>query len=440
MNRQTIALCLITHNNETTIGFAIKSCLALVDEVIVVDIGSRDNTRLIAEGYGARVIDYVFEDDYAKVKNFALDEISSTWVMWLNPNESVSPTRPHDFQTLLQANVGGYRIEITPEDDRQPITPTETLRLFRSNPKVRYQYPVHELIEHSLCRWRSDIEDTDVIKISQDNQCGLSSPKGSLGVVSILNKSIEDNPHDPYPLYILSCEYIRELEGEVTPTPMLGISIDALSKAVREFYTLDKDDRQKLYYIPDLMTKLSACHLAVGNIGFSWQTIRDARELYPENHSIMLQYLLSGISYLRTFVKNNQSVEAENWERKLLAIVRVLRSLDIEPARVARYEGDLNLFMGNIPEAQLCFELSLSIQNDYSYALLGLAQCQMLSGNEAGAVKFYLEATHRNKHNYLAWLQGSKTLRELGFVDNAKTWHSMVPDNLVPSLEFEASS
>ena len=31
--------------------------LALVDEMILVDTGSSDNTRIIAEGYGARVVD-----------------------------------------------------------------------------------------------------------------------------------------------------------------------------------------------------------------------------------------------------------------------------------------------------------------------------------------------------------------------------------------------
>ena len=54
MKRQTVSLCMITRNEEGSVGLAIKSVLALVDEVIVVDTGSQDNTRIIAEGYPRR--------------------------------------------------------------------------------------------------------------------------------------------------------------------------------------------------------------------------------------------------------------------------------------------------------------------------------------------------------------------------------------------------
>ena len=78
MKRKTVSLCLIARNEEATIGMAIKSVLALVDEVIVVDTGSDDNTRIIAEGYGARVLDVAWEDDFAAARNAALAEADCT--------------------------------------------------------------------------------------------------------------------------------------------------------------------------------------------------------------------------------------------------------------------------------------------------------------------------------------------------------------------------
>ena len=101
MKRKTVSLCVIARDEEATIGMAIKSVLALVDEVIVVDTGSRDNTRIIAEGYGARVVDVPWEDDFSAVRNTALSEASCDWVLVLDADEYLQPVRPVEFQRLL---------------------------------------------------------------------------------------------------------------------------------------------------------------------------------------------------------------------------------------------------------------------------------------------------------------------------------------------------
>ena len=74
MKRNTVSLCLIARDEEATIGMAIKSVLALVDEVIVVDTGSQDNTRIIAEGYGAKVFDVPWTDDFSAARNACLEQ------------------------------------------------------------------------------------------------------------------------------------------------------------------------------------------------------------------------------------------------------------------------------------------------------------------------------------------------------------------------------
>ena len=110
MNRNTVSLCLIARDEEATIGMAIKSILALVDEVIVADTGSTDNTRIIAEGYGAKVIDVPWEDDFSAARNAALDQATCDWILVLDADEFLQPVRPIEFQRLLQnPRAAGYR-------------------------------------------------------------------------------------------------------------------------------------------------------------------------------------------------------------------------------------------------------------------------------------------------------------------------------------------
>ena len=113
MKRKTVSLCMIARDEEASIGKAIKSALALVDEVVVVDTGSRDNTRIIAEGYGARLLDEVWRDDFAAARNAALAAAACDWILVLDCDEQLQNIRPVDFQRLLiDPGVLGYRLQI----------------------------------------------------------------------------------------------------------------------------------------------------------------------------------------------------------------------------------------------------------------------------------------------------------------------------------------
>ena len=52
-----ISACLITLNEERNLPRCLKSVAPLVDEIVVVDSGSVDATREIAEKFGARVVE-----------------------------------------------------------------------------------------------------------------------------------------------------------------------------------------------------------------------------------------------------------------------------------------------------------------------------------------------------------------------------------------------
>ena len=101
MQKNSLSLCMIVKDEEETVGRAIKSVLAVVDEVVVVDTGSTDNTRLIVEGYGARVIDFPWTDDFAAARNAAIAAAYGDWILVLDADEVLEPIRPVELGRLL---------------------------------------------------------------------------------------------------------------------------------------------------------------------------------------------------------------------------------------------------------------------------------------------------------------------------------------------------
>lgn len=93
-----ISAILITYNEEADLPQALDSLAGVADEIVVVDSGSTDRTREIAEGKGARVESQTFTG-FADQKNFAASRATNNWVLSLDADETLSP----ELRTSLTA-------------------------------------------------------------------------------------------------------------------------------------------------------------------------------------------------------------------------------------------------------------------------------------------------------------------------------------------------
>ena len=67
-------------------------CKQCADEVLIIDSGSTDNTVAIAEKNGAIVRYRAWDDDFAAQRNFALEQTSADWVLYLDADERMDET------------------------------------------------------------------------------------------------------------------------------------------------------------------------------------------------------------------------------------------------------------------------------------------------------------------------------------------------------------
>ena len=104
----TLSVCMIVKNEAANLHAAIEPVKDLADEVIVVDTGSSDDTRAIAERLGARVFDFPWCDDFAAARNEAIGHASSEWVLILDADDRLAPSEHEKLRALLAA--GGTRM------------------------------------------------------------------------------------------------------------------------------------------------------------------------------------------------------------------------------------------------------------------------------------------------------------------------------------------
>ncbi|RZB34876.1 MAG: hypothetical protein SRB1_00644 [Desulfobacteraceae bacterium Eth-SRB1] len=64
-----LSLCIIVKNEEKNLEPCIESVRPVIDEIIVVDTGSADDTRKITEKLVAKVFEFSWCDDFAAARN-----------------------------------------------------------------------------------------------------------------------------------------------------------------------------------------------------------------------------------------------------------------------------------------------------------------------------------------------------------------------------------
>ncbi len=145
-----ISATVIAFNEEQDLAECLAS-LGWCDEIILVDSGSTDHTREIAERYGARVFVRTFAG-FSDQKNFAAAQARHDWILSIDADESVSEELREEILHRLpnESVVAGFFIPRLNLWLGKPIRhggwwPDQTVRLYRRS-VARWAGVSHEAV------------------------------------------------------------------------------------------------------------------------------------------------------------------------------------------------------------------------------------------------------------------------------------------------------
>jgi glycosyltransferase involved in cell wall biosynthesis len=102
-----LSVILITRNEERNIAGCLES-VAFADEWIVVDSGSTDRTREIAEQFGAKVVTTVDWPGFGVQKGRALALATGPWVLSIDADERVSDELARNIRAVVDGDTSGH--------------------------------------------------------------------------------------------------------------------------------------------------------------------------------------------------------------------------------------------------------------------------------------------------------------------------------------------
>lgn len=96
----TVSLCMIVKNEARVLPRLLDSVVDLVDEMIIVDTGSTDETKDIALSFGAKVYDFEWIDDFSAARNYAFSKCTCDYIFSADADEYIDDENREKFRLL----------------------------------------------------------------------------------------------------------------------------------------------------------------------------------------------------------------------------------------------------------------------------------------------------------------------------------------------------
>jgi tetratricopeptide (TPR) repeat protein len=145
-----LSFCAIVKNEAHNLGRCLASVKPYVDELIVVDTGSTDDTVAIAQRYGAKVSHFEWCNDFAEARNFAIAHASCEWILTLDADEELVVQSQNWIAQLHNGatkHIKGFEIELRSSTASE--TQMQALRLFQNCAEMQYCGKYHEQLIYS---------------------------------------------------------------------------------------------------------------------------------------------------------------------------------------------------------------------------------------------------------------------------------------------------
>jgi tetratricopeptide (TPR) repeat protein len=146
-----LALCMIVKDEEMNLPKTLDSVKGLVDEIVVLDTGSKDQSVKIAKKYGAKIpAQFDWVDDFAAARNEALKSVKSDWVLVLDADEIINQEAIPAIKKIIE-NPNVLVVNLLRKEIGALQSPYSLVsRLFRRHPEINFSRPYHAIIDDTV--------------------------------------------------------------------------------------------------------------------------------------------------------------------------------------------------------------------------------------------------------------------------------------------------
>lgn len=352
----------------------LSSAKALVDEIVILDTGSTDDTVTIAQSFQAQVQHFTWCNDFSAARNESLKYASGDWILVLDADEVLATeTAPLIRQAMQQEDA--LVINLVRQEVGAIQSPYSLVsRLFRRHPDLYFSRPYHALIDDSVTQ--------------------LLQREPHWQIRDLPNVAIRHYGYEP-------------------STIANRQKLQTAKAAMEEFWLAHPDD-------PYVCSKLGALYIQLGEFQQGTDLLKQGLRSIAQSQSPVLSAQSSfapilyelhyhlGVAYGRL----KQSAVAEQYYRA------AIQQPILDQLKLGAYNnlGSLLQLKGDLPEAKAVYETCLAIDPQFAIGHYNLGMTLKALGQLPEAVAQYQQALKLDPQYAEAYQNLGVTLMKLGRV------------------------
>ncbi len=378
---------MIVRNEQDNLARCLNSVKAIVDEMIIVDTGSKDDTVKIAESFGAKVYSFPWKDDFSEARNYSLKYASSDWILLMDADDELDASSHRQILELTgKDEAEAYFFKTVSYIGEKPGLDTLNnlnLRLVRNGRGYFFSNPIHEQIYSNILRLNPSAKIVNLdIKIFhygylEKNIKGQDKRKRN---ISILEKELKLNPGYGFALFNLGNEYFAS--GSYL------MAIENYEQAYSKFDPLQG-------YSSKLILKMVNCYMNIGRHDSALRLVEEGLGYYPE---------FTELEYFRALIFFNQfkyTLAIKHFEKCTAMGESPLHLNMVEGAGTYRADyllGEIHFRLEDYKSSINYYEASISACRDFTPSLVKLyiSLCRDIKGS--GPLEKGIAQLHKRHH------------------------------------------
>ena len=307
---------MIVRDSSRTLPAALESIRPWVDELVVVDTGSVDDTPEIATHYGAQLFHFPWCDDFSAARNESIRHAQGDWVFWMDSDDTIDEANGRKLRELadrpLEASPMAYVMQVhCPGPDgsgEKDVTVVDHVKMFRNRPELRFECRIHEQILPAIRRLDGEVAWTDIFVVHSGSDHSEAGRKHKYSRdLRLLELELQDRPDHPFALFNLGMTYADMGEHEK--------AVEALRRSIAVSHPSESHVRKIYALLVSSLTQLSRYEEAQ-------QASQEGLSHYPEDAELLFRQgiVAQHLGHLQQAISSYRAALSSQEERHFASV------------------------------------------------------------------------------------------------------------------------